>query len=33
MAASNPMNFNEDGSAFFSLQASEECDHPFLHFE
>ena len=33
MAASNPMNFNQDGSAFFSLQASEECDHPFLHFE
>jgi hypothetical protein len=33
MAASNPMNFNQDGSAFFSLQASEECDRPFLHFE
>ncbi len=33
MAASNPMNLNEDGSAFFSLQALEECDRPFLHFE
>jgi hypothetical protein len=33
MAASNPMNFNQDGSAFFSLQGSEECDRPFLHFE
>ena len=33
MAASNPMDFNQDGSAFFSLQAAEECDRPFLHFE
>jgi hypothetical protein len=33
MAADNPMSLNQDGSAFFSLQASVECDRPFLHFE
>ena len=33
MAASNPNNLNQDGSAFFSNNASEVCDHPFLHFE
>jgi hypothetical protein len=33
MAASNPMNLAQDGSAFFSRQVPEECDRPFLHFE
>ncbi len=33
MAADNPMSLNQDGSAFWSLQAMDECNRPFLHFE
>jgi hypothetical protein len=33
MAAFNPMNINQEGSDFWSLQAPDECNRPFLHFE
>lgn len=33
MVASNPNNLNQDGSTFFSREAPNECDRPFLHFE
>ena len=33
MAAYNPMNINQEGSDFWSLQAPDECNRPFLHFE
>jgi hypothetical protein len=33
MAASNPMNINQEGSDFWSLQAPDECNRPLLHFE